>query len=557
MRPLLTILAALCIQVVSAQSPAQVIEQLNDNSDQQVLTRFAIDGNLGKLDSAQLLPLIAEIEKESVGSSPVIKTRIAAIKARLLFYKLGPGDSLYADQMKDAVYKAHELDEAFMIAEYSRWYSEMLNSLKYRNEAVQYALNAIVLQEQLGLQYFPDVQTFYLTIGELFFRTRNPRECIKWINKGITYSGRDSVIPVNYANGLNNMALSYRNINDHKNALAANEKCMAYSRAHGMEDWYLLSYYNRLPSFIDLGHYDSLDRILPILYKESMESHNEYAIAGAWYYMGQVARRRRQFPKAVQYLKQAEDYANKIGIRSYRLNICKELAICYDSLHQFDKSLSYYKEFRFLDDSLAKADASQRSDYLMAKANFEKQQIDLRKLRTTKDSDIRLRNIGIIVLAVLSGLVIWWLNRKRKRAKQSQQQAEHQLRRFMDDILNKERQIEDLKIELEQQSNNTEKASKVEELAQQMILTEEDWVRFQLLFNKTYPGFLLRLREKAPGITEAELRMATLVKIQLGTRQISAMQGISTDTVHKTRQRLRQRFGTTSTAELEAMIATV
>jgi tetratricopeptide (TPR) repeat protein/DNA-binding CsgD family transcriptional regulator len=557
MRPFFTILAALCIQVVSAQSPAQVIEQLNDNSDQQVLTRFAIDRSLGQLDSAQLTPLIANIEKESAGSSSVIKTRIAALKARLLFYKLGPGDSLYADQMKAALYKSHELDEAFMIAEYSRWYGEMLNSLGYRNEAVQYALNAIVVQEQLGLQYFPDVQTFYLTIGELFFRTRNPRECIKWINKGIAYSGKDTASPVNYANGLNNMALSYRNNKEYKNAVATHEQCMAYSRAHGMEDWYMLSYYNRLPAFIELGYYDSLDRILPKLYEESIASHNEYSAAGACYHTGQVARHRGQFQKAVEWLKKAEDYANKVGIRFYRLNICKELAICYDSLHQFDKSLAYYKEYRFLDDSVARRDASQRSDYLMAKANFEKQQIDLRKLRTTKDSDIRLRNIGIVVLVVLSGFVIWWLNRKRRRAKQNQQEAERYLKRFTDDILNKERQIEDLKIELEQQSNNSEKASKVEELAQQMILTEEDWVRFQLLFNKTYPGFLLRLREKAPGITEAELRMATLVKIQLGTRQISAMQGISTDTVHKTRQRLRQRFGTTSTAELEAMIATV
>jgi tetratricopeptide (TPR) repeat protein len=557
MRPFLTILATLAIQFLSAQTPQEFLERLRDNSDQQVLTRFAVDHDLGKLDSAQFVQTVDKIEKEIPRSSPVIKTRLAALRARISFYKFGPGDSLYAEQMKAALYKAHEEEEAFMIAEYSRWYSEMLNSIGKKNEAVQYALNSMVLQEQLGFQFFPDVKTFYLTVGELFFRTRNPREAAKWLEKGLERQDKDSVIPVNEANAINNLALCYRQLKEYRKTLANHERCMAFSKQHGLEDWYMLSYYNRLPTWIDLGEYDSCMAILPTLYKNSQEQNNEYSAAGACFHLGQVAMRKKEFSNALTWLKKSEVLADKLGIRAYRINICKELSICYDSLHQFDKSLIYYKEYRYLDDSVARTDASQRSDYLMAKANFEKQQIDFHKLKNKRDSDIQLRNVGIIVLVVLSGLVIWWLNRKRRKAKRSQREAETQLKLFTDNIVNKDQQIEALQTELQQQSDNEEKASRVEELAQQMILTEDDWQRFQFLFNKTYPGFLLRLKEKATGITEAELRMATLLKIQLGTRQIAAMQGISTDTVHKTRQRLRQRFGTSSTSELEAMIATV
>jgi DNA-binding CsgD family transcriptional regulator len=51
--------------------------------------------------------------------------------------------------------------------------------------------------------------------------------------------------------------------------------------------------------------------------------------------------------------------------------------------------------------------------------------------------------------------------------------------------------------------------------------------------------------------------MAALVKIRLSTKQIAAMQGIGSDSVHKTRHRLRQRFGTGTTAELESIIAAI
>jgi hypothetical protein len=146
MRANLTIAAVLLIQILKAQNTDYFIEKLGDNSDRQVLTRVALNDSLNKLDTTALVHLIAEIENRTTGSSATLQARVDAFKARLLFYRLGPGDSIYAALMKQALYKANELDEAFMVAEYSRWYSEMLNSLRRRNVAVQYALNSIVLQ---------------------------------------------------------------------------------------------------------------------------------------------------------------------------------------------------------------------------------------------------------------------------------------------------------------------------------------------------------------------------------------------------------------------------
>ena len=58
-------------------------------------------------------------------------------------------------------------------------------------------------------------------------------------------------------------------------------------------------------------------------------------------------------------------------------------------------------------------------------------------------------------------------------------------------------------------------------------------------------------------ITEAEVRMALLLKMKLDTKQIAAMQGISPDSVRKAKQRLRNRFSVSNSVELEAIIQTI
>ena len=86
------------------------------------------------------------------------------------------------------------------------------------------------------------------------------------------------------------------------------------------------------------------------------------------------------------------------------------------------------------------------------------------------------------------------------------------------------------------------------------ILTEDDWDKFKLLFEKIYPTFFHRLKTTTPDITVAEQRMAALILLQLTTRQMASMQGISPDSVHKARQRLRHRLSVSNETNLERFL---
>ena len=69
--------------------------------------------------------------------------------------------------------------------------------------------------------------------------------------------------------------------------------------------------------------------------------------------------------------------------------------------------------------------------------------------------------------------------------------------------------------------------------------------------------FFQRLKNAAADITVAEQRMAALTRLQLSTRQMAAMLGISVDSVYKTKQRLRKRFNIAADANMEEFIAAI
>lgn len=96
-----------------------------------------------------------------------------------------------------------------------------------------------------------------------------------------------------------------------------------------------------------------------------------------------------------------------------------------------------------------------------------------------------------------------------------------------------------------------------EELLNQSILTENDWLRFKDMFDKANPGFIEQLKSIAPDISAAEIRFAALTRLNLGNKHMAAMLGIGTDAVRKTKSRLRVRLQLPAETELENFIKSI
>ena len=165
-------------------------------------------------------------------------------------------------------------------------------------------------------------------------------------------------------------------------------------------------------------------------------------------------------------------------------------------------------------------------------------------------------------MVLLLGLVAYlFYNRQRSKQRHQQQlketelkAARQQMQLFTKTITEKLELIESLHQQLEQHDLDPALQQNLEALKQKTILTENDWEEYQKLFEKIYPHFFERLRNKNQDITIAELRFASIIRLQLSNKQAGAMLGISTDSARKTKLRLRHRLNLTEEISLEQVI---
>ncbi|WP_008587807.1 tetratricopeptide repeat protein [Niabella soli] len=531
------------------------VKRLEDNSKSQVIRHYSVYYDITKIDSASRIRAAISIEKACSKGNKRLRLLGRSVKAKLFFYYLKEGDSLYASQMKACLNEAVEMEDPYLQAEFGRWYAEMLNSMNQTELAVQYATTSLQLHHYLGLENFAAVSIFYMWLGEALLVAGYPGDAIDYLRTGLRLA--DTLVkPFRFMYTYNNLGLAYRKLEKHDSALFYFEKLRKYCMEIKKPAWQEIAYKNRLPSFVALGMLDSAKIVDARLFEIAKHSKEPDDSLIAYEMMGKIAMKEKDFQKAIPAL--LKSAALNKGRNKELLNrVYESLAACYETIGQPAKAYSYSKWERIYNDSVSRTRELSNNRYIFIKAAYEKEQLALKSMTEEKREAINKRNTGIALLVFMAALAAGWLNRRRKKAEKHQQLAAKELERFKEEVIKKNSRIEELQTSIEQQQHQQQDAQTIEELSHQMILTETDWQHFKSLFEKTHPAFFKMLRDKAPGITEAEQRMAALIKIRLNTKQIAAMQGIGVDSVHKTRQRLRQRFGTTSTNELETIIAAI
>lgn len=131
------------------------------------------------------------------------------------------------------------------------------------------------------------------------------------------------------------------------------------------------------------------------------------------------------------------------------------------------------------------------------------------------------------------------------------QRAKAELILFIDNLHAKDTLIDTLNADLERLSQSREKSNEQDmfveaqqSLLNSSLLTNDDWEEFQRRFERVHPSFFVKLKNHITDISPAEERLLALSKLNMNTRQMSRMLGISPDSIHKATYRLRKKLGT-------------
>ena len=273
-----------------------------------------------------------------------------------------------------------------------------------------------------------------------------------------------------------------------------------------------------------------------------------------------------QVKEALQMLQQEPE-----PIPYFLQNVYYATADVYRVLGNSDSFYRYFQLYNNLHDSIERSIANSRLEIVRLRLNNQSDVSQIHELKKEKDAEVRNRNfiIAAIVLAAIVALLI--LNRQRLKSRYERQlafqqkvaaenemaAAKEQLNMFTQNIIEKTKLIEKLEQEAVSKPLTDEQQQLAHQLSHQTILTEEDWEKYKILFEKVYPGFFLKLKEIVPDITEGDCRIAALIRLHLNTKQMAAMLGISTDSVYKIKQRLRKRLPLNNDVTIETYLTKI
>jgi DNA-binding CsgD family transcriptional regulator len=136
---------------------------------------------------------------------------------------------------------------------------------------------------------------------------------------------------------------------------------------------------------------------------------------------------------------------------------------------------------------------------------------------------------------------------------------ENELRKYVQ-TRNEKNEILDLlqkKISLNQNdqiSISSETYQELNQSIQDKLNKEKDWEQFQKYFNQIHTGFLNDFASKHKDLTPHELRLAALIRLNITNKEIAKLLNIESDSVKKTRNRLRKKLNNRSTEDLSSYI---
>ena len=342
--------------------------------------------------------------------------------------------------------------------------------------------------------------------------------------------------------------------------------------------------FERASILAQTGDYSQALTLLHEIHDWFVEKRPSYLVL-VYTTMGDLHKELEQYAKSKPYYQRAlqvsAEYHSHVDFTPIVHQKLAEIYLLTGNYSQAYESLQHAKE---LDERFFDSRAKNNLPLLKIQDAFRTEQVKqealLRKQRLAelehKDSVWLLQKI-IFVVSIISILLIGFLyfnyvrakHRTEKQLIKKKQELEKQKANEVVEIKNKEliasavqvierdELLSDLKDKLIQQKKEPD-PSELGKLVKSIELsTSKDWEEFETPFIAVNKSFYDRLEGKFPTLSQNDHKICALIKLNFSSKEMAKLLGISIESVHTTRYRLRKKLGLERKTNLENYIAKI
>lgn len=463
--------------------------------------------------------------------------------------------------------KAQEADA--MAAEWAGLAGQVAHYLNLDEEALFYLTEAIYWNEKWGNEKVPFPHHPYGTLGMVLFELGDYKACAYVARKALELAG-NRIFEQVHMNGWNTIGVCYRRMGRLDSARLAFDFAMGLAQKQNNDLWKGIISGNYGQLYLEEGKLDSARQLMWQDYLANKEYKEWPNVAQALQWLARIDLAELKAKDALEKVKTALALLQAYPRSDYLEQSLLTAADVHRALGQADSAKKYFDHYKHLRDSLSMQIRPNLFDLAIQQVSNASAQRRIEVLQQKQRTERQWRNGLIALVLVISVAAIWIQSAvgrrneaERRLARLQAQSAEaeissarEKLNLFAQSLMEKNEALAHMEQQLARAKPSPQEAT-LRELTETTLLTDTDWDKFRQLLEAIYPGYLLRLKNANPGITPAELRMAALIRLNLSAKEMGAMLGISTISVYKSRQRLRQRVGVETDEELEALLSKI
>jgi DNA-binding CsgD family transcriptional regulator len=435
-----------------------------------------------------------------------------------------------------------------------------LRNNNYEQEGYYFLYKAKDLENTLTNIPEEDLKFYYENLGlsDYYFGRyqESEKNTLKALNVGkLTF--QDSIHFMNTLGLINSSAKNYPKASNYF------ETALKVAKLHNVKPWIALISGNLGNIYYKLGDYKKARPLVQKDYTLSMEAQQKGSALSALSILINMDIDDNLIEKSNAQFKELEKlFATEKDLYTKRFFLNTKTKLL-EANHNYKEALTAYKEYVENEDSIAAKKDIEKLGKTEFQINFEQEAAKVKLLKEKKKRSDLYLIIALILVTLVSTAAWIIIVQIRKRRKENEahillekeqlnkelQSAEREMRQILTNLIEKNemvellnKEIEGFQLQIDQTEDEEKKHSLQDKLQSFILLSDDDWLEFKKLFNRLNPGYFDRLFELFPDLTNGEIRLVTLIKLNLGNLEISRALGISPDSVRKTSLRLRKKL---------------
>lgn len=401
------------------------------------------------------------------------------------------------------------------------------------------------------------------TMGGVYMRCGKQEQALTYFKEGLEgaeqmiHEGDSTCLPLLYA-FYNNIGLIYNESKD-KSVLAGKyfEKALELISPN---DYYNLGqcYNNMAVNFLLLKNYEKALHCASESRKYRELAGDELGMARTNHILARIYTALGDYGKAREYLMVAEEQALTIKSDLLLENIYSSWVEILEKQGDYKKATTYLHKQLEVQRELLNDQMLEKTTALEMEYDFEKRLAEHQLVSEKERHRGRLLLILAVMLVVVAGLLyLMILNRNRRiRAEKKTlvidlENKNKELTTNVMYLMRNTEMVKDIITRLVAVRPNmkAENARVIKDIISDLeaSLKAGSWSEFEMHFNNVHIDFYKKLQQYSPELTPTELKMCAFLRLNMSSKEISSISGITVKSVDVMRGRIRKKLNIANT----------